>query len=88
MIKATNTFVWIIQDRAEAEKSGLIIPGSGREKPHTGTIFSIGKKVTDPEIKGGKNKKAVFHRGIGFPVEYNGTNYLILDEREIIGVDD
>lgn len=88
MIKATNTNVWIIRDKAQAEEKGLLIPGQGREKPHTGTIVKVGKKVTDPDIKGGKNKKAIFHKGVGFSIEYKGTEYLILNESEIIGVDD
>lgn len=86
--KAVNTCVWIIRDKTESEKSGLLIPGQGREKPHTGTIFSIGSKVTDKEIKGGKNKKAIYHKGIGQTIEYKGTEYLVMQEHEIIGVDE
>ena len=87
-LKATNTFVWIIRDKTESEKSGLLIPGTGREKPHTGKIFSVGKKVSDPDIKSGKGKTAIFHRGIGHEIDYKQTIYLVLNEAEIIGVDD
>lgn len=86
--KAVNTFVWIIRDKVESETVGLIIPGVGREKPHTGIIFSIGSKVTDKDIKGGRNKKAIFHKGCGMNIEYDKQEYLILDEREIIGIDE
>jgi co-chaperonin GroES (HSP10) len=84
---ATNNFVWIIRDKTEAEKSGLIIPGSGREKPHTGEIKSIGSLVRDKNVKAGKGKKGIFHKGVGQEIDYNGTVYLILFEHEILGVD-
>lgn len=86
--KAVNTCVWIIKDKPVAEKGGLVIPGVSREKPHTGTVFSIGSKVTDKEIKGSKNKKAIFFKGIGQTIEYQGVEYLVMQENEIIGIDD
>lgn len=84
--KATNTFIFIIRDEVEKKLGDLIIPGSGRVKPHRGDIFSIGGKVTDPDIKNGKGKKALFHQGIGFTIEVDGTDYLVLQENEIIGI--
>jgi hypothetical protein len=41
---------------------------------HRGTIFSIGGKVTDPDIKKGKGEKALFHAGMGFEIDVD--NYL------------
>lgn len=87
MIKATNNFVWIIRDESESEQSGFFIPDQGREKPHTGKIFSIGALVKDKNIKSAKGQTAVFHKGIGFSIEYQGTEYLLLTEEQIIGVD-
>jgi co-chaperonin GroES (HSP10) len=84
--KATNTFVFIIRDAVEKKLGELIIPGKGRVKPHRGEIFSIGGKVTDPDIKKGKGMKAIFHSGIGFECEIDNVTYLVLQEQEIIGV--
>jgi chaperonin GroES len=84
--KATNTFVFIIRDEVEKKMGELIIPDKGRVKPHRGEIFSIGGKVTDPLIKSGKGQKAIFHSGIGFTIEVDGVDYLVLNESEIIGV--
>ncbi len=85
-IQATNNFVFIVRDETKKEESGLIIPGQGREKPHKGIIFSIGGMVKDPKIKSGKNKSCLFHNGIGFSIEYEGINYLVLTGDEIIAV--
>jgi len=83
--KATNNFVFVIRDEVEKEKAGIIIPGKGRVKPPRGEIFSVGGKVTDPDIKNGKGKKAIFYAGIGQEIDIDGTVYLCLNEQEIIG---
>jgi len=85
-VKATNNYIWIIRDKTEGEKAGLILPGSGREKPHQGLIVSVGVLVKDGNIKAGKGKKALFHKGIGMEIDYEGQIYLILQEHEIIGI--
>jgi hypothetical protein len=59
--KATGLYVWIIRDEVKSEQSGLLIPGAGREKPHTGTIHSFGDKVTDEDIRA--RERAIFHAG-------------------------
>lgn len=87
MQKATNNYVWVIRDKPDAEKNGIIIPRSGLEKPHTGTIITIGSLVRDKDIKAGKGKKAIFHKTVGQNINYKEVDYLILFEHEIIGVD-
>lgn len=85
-VKATNNFVFIIRDAVEKEKEGIIIPGKGRVKPSRGEIFSIGGKVTDPDIKKGIGKKGIFYAGIGQEIDIDGQIYLCLNEQEIIGI--
>lgn len=85
-LKATNEFVFIIRDKTETEKAGLIIPGAGREKPHVGTVVTVGATVKDGNIKSSKGKKALFHKGIGFEVEYEGVVYLVLQAHEILAI--
>lgn len=84
--KATNQYVFVIRDAVEKEKNNIIIPGKGRVKPSRGEIFSIGGKVTDPDIKKGKGMKAVFYAGIGQEIDIDGQVYLCLNESEIIAV--
>ena len=86
MIQATNNFVFIIRDEAESETGGLIIPDNGKEKPHKGKIFSVGGMAKDPKIKNGKGKTAIFHKGIGFEIDYDDKTYLVLMDNEIIGI--
>ncbi len=81
---ATNNFVWVLSDEVKKETGGLIIPSSGRVKPNTGEIFSVGDLVHDKKIKTGK--KGIFHSGTGMPIEFDGTKYLVLESGHIIGV--
>lgn len=85
MIQATNNFVFIIRDETQDESGGLLIPGQGKEKPHSGKIFSVGSMVKDAKIK--KDKQAIFHKGIGFDITYQDVTYLVLMDTEIIGID-
>jgi len=84
--KATNNYVFIIRDAVEKEKDGIIIPGKERVKPSRGEIFSIGGKVTDPDIRKGKGMKGLFHKGVGQNIEVDEVEYLVLNESEIIGI--
>lgn len=85
-IKAVNNFIFVIRDKVESEKSGLIIPSAGREKPHQGTVVSIGSLVKDREIKASKGKKVLFHKGVGMELEYEAKTYLVLNELEVMAV--
>jgi co-chaperonin GroES (HSP10) len=86
-MKATNKWVWVIRDKPDAEKAGILIPRAGVEKLHTGEVVSIGSLVQDKEIKGAKGKKAIWHKTVGQELTYNDVTYLILQEHEIIGVE-
>lgn len=85
-IKASNNYVFIKRDSLITEKNGLILPKSAAIKPHKGTIFSVGGKVTDPDIKKGVGLTALFHQGIGFEIEEDNEKYLVLQEHEIIAI--
>jgi chaperonin GroES len=87
MPKATNNFVWVIRDKTESEKSGLMLPGTGKEKPNTGEIISVGTLVKDGNIKSGKGKRALFHKGSGQEISYKDETFLVLIDQQIIGVD-
>ncbi len=85
-IQATNDFVFVLRDKTPAEKSGIIIPDQGREKPNVGTVFSGGDLIQDKNIKKAKNKKCLFFKGTGFPIEFEGVEYLVLTANQIIAI--
>lgn len=85
-IKATNNYIFIKRNEDIKEKNGLILPPTSKVKPHKGVIFSVGGKVTDPNIKKGVGLTALFHQGIGFTIEEENETFLVLQEHEIIAI--
>jgi len=85
-IKATNDWVFIEQDKKTTESHGFTLPDASKEKPSAGIIVSIGRLVKDPDIKAGKGKRALFHKGTGFSINFEGKDYLVIQSGNIIGV--
>ena len=85
-IKACNNFVFIIKDKPITEKGGTFIPSAGVEKQHKGIIYSVGELVRDKKIKSGKGKTCIFHKDVGFGIDYEDKKYWILTGEEIIGI--
>jgi chaperonin GroES len=84
----------ILVKRIEEEqvtKSGIIIPDTAKEKPQQGEVIAIGEgKVLDngtritPAVKPGE--KVLFGKYSGTEVKFDGIEYLILREEDILGV--
>lgn len=83
---ACNKYVLILRDETESESAGMELSSDGQVKPHTGTIHAVGPLVEDENIKAGQGKKALFHQGIGFEIEYEEVTYLVLGGHEIIAL--
>lgn len=81
-LKAKNNYVLLIRDIPDEEKGGLLIPDIAKQKPQTGTIFSVGKLVADKTIKVGE--KAVFHKTAGFEMSVEGEQVFVLREQDVI----
>lgn len=84
-LKARNNFVLVIRDEEQTTSGSFIIPGKGRERPHQGTVYSVGGLVKDPEIKKSTGKKVIFHKTVGFTLEIDNVEYTVLTGEEIIG---
>jgi chaperonin GroES len=84
----------ILVKRVEEEqvtKSGIIIPDTAKEKPQQGEVIAVGEgKVLDngnrvtPGVKPGE--KVLFGKYSGTEVKFEGVEYLILREEDILGV--
>ena len=85
-IQATNNYVFVILDETLTEKSGLLLPSQSKEKPSRGKIVTVGDLVQDKKIKSGKDKIALFHKGTGASIEFEGIHYQVLEANHIIAV--
>ena len=72
----------------ETTKSGIILTGSAKEKPQVAEVVAVGPgKVKDgtlvkPEVKVGD--KVLTNKYAGTEVKYDGVDYLIVSERDIL----
>jgi chaperonin GroES len=83
----------LVKRMAEEEKTagGLIIPDTAKEKPSKGEIVAAGKgrvtedgKVLPLEVKVGD--KVLFGKWSGTELKFNGQEYLMMKEEDILGV--
>lgn len=84
----------ILVQRVEAESKtagGILLPESAKEKPKEGIIISLGDgrlldngERAEWSVKPGD--RVLFTSYGGTEVKYNGEEYLIMEERDILGV--
>ncbi|WP_303967352.1 co-chaperone GroES [Sporosarcina ureae] len=84
----------IIIELIEAEEktsSGIVLPDSAQEKPQegkviaagTGRVLENGQRV---ELEVSEGDRIIFSKYAGTEVKYEGTEYLILRENDILAI--
>lgn len=83
----------VIIEPAEAEKvtkSGIVLPGTVKEKPQQGTVIAVGPgKVEDGktfEVGVKEGETVLYAKYGGTEVNFDGKDYVILNERDILAV--
>lgn len=62
--------------------SGIIIPDNAKEKPSQGKVVAISEEIKEVEV----GNTVVFGKYSGTELTVDGTNYLILDLKDALGV--
>jgi len=76
--------------KEEKTSSGIYLPDTAsKEKPQTGKVVAVGKVLDNgtrvaPEVKAGD--EVVFAKYSGTEFKYDGKDYLILSERDVLAV--
>ena len=85
----------LLEVKKEEEKtaSGLVLPESAKEKPQTAEVIAVGEgKLLDngdyanPLVS--VNDKVVFEKYTGSEIKYQGTEYLVVKDTDIIAIID
>ena len=84
----------VIIELIEAEEktsSGIVLPGSAQEKPQEGKVIAVGNGLirengqrTELDVKAGD--RIIFSKYAGSELKYEGKEYLILRENDILAV--
>lgn len=75
----------------ETTKSGIVLPGTAKEKPQEGEVLAVGLgkmgddgKRIPPEVQ--VNDRVVFSKYGGTEIKIDGEEYLILKESDILAI--
>lgn len=78
-------------DKEEMTKGGIVLPDTVKEKPVEGEVVAVGTgKVLDNgqklpmEVKVGN--RVIYSKYSGTEVKFDGEEYLILSERDVLAV--
>ena len=78
-------------EKEEKTKSGIFLPDTAKEKPSQGEVIAVGSgKLLDDgkrlalDVKVGD--KIIFSKYAGTEVKFEGTDYLIVSERDILAI--
>ncbi|WP_188455058.1 co-chaperone GroES [Virgibacillus oceani] len=92
MIKPLGDRVVIeLVEQEEKTASGIVLPDSAKEKPQEGKVVAVGSgRVTDNgekvALEVAEGNRVIFSKFAGTEVKYEGTEYLILRENDILAV--
>ncbi|MDQ0228333.1 MULTISPECIES: co-chaperone GroES [Metabacillus] len=84
----------VIIELVESEEktaSGIVLPDSAKEKPQEGKVVAVGTgRVLDNgekvALEVAEGDRIIFSKYAGTEVKYEGTEYLILRESDILAV--
>ena len=79
----------VIIQQAEAETttaSGIIIPDTAQEKPQKGTVIAVGKGTKDNPITVKAGDNILYGKYAGTELKYNGSDYMIMKESDILAI--
>lgn len=92
MIKPLGDRVVVkVLEKEEKTASGIVLPDTAKEKPQEGEVIAVGPgKMLDNgqrvalDVKVGD--KVIYSKYAGTEVKYEGKEYLILSERDILAI--
>lgn len=93
MIKPLGSRVLIkMKEKEETTKSGIILAGASQEKPQIAEVIAVGPgekvdgKVEEMNIKKGDN--VIVSKYSGTEVKYEGEEYIIVKQDDILAIVD
>jgi chaperonin GroES len=80
-----------VVEQEETTSSGIVLPDSAKEKPQEGKVVAVGTgRVTDNgervALEVAEGNRVIYSKYAGTEVKYEGKEYLILRESDILAV--
>ena len=76
----------LVQPAAAEEKTigGIIIPDSAKEKPLRGTVLAVGNGTKDEPMILHEGDQVLYGKYAGTELEFDGENYLIIKQSDVL----
>lgn len=77
----------VVIERSEAEEttsSGIILTGHAKERPQTAKVVAVGPGTEDTKMEVAVGDTVIFSQYAGTEVKYNGGEYMILSQKDIL----
>ncbi len=65
--------------------TGIIIPDNAKEKPLSAKVISVSKEIADDGVIN-VGDKVIFAKYAGTELSLDGKDYLVMDQKEILGI--
>ncbi len=69
-------------EEATTTASGIIIPDNAKEKPLNGKVIAVSKEVEEISV----GDTVVFGKYAGSELSLDGKEYLVMEDKDILGV--
>lgn len=84
-MKPVNDRVVVKPDAAEEKtKGGIIIPDTAKEKPQRGEVIAVGPGKDGNKMTVKKGDQVLYGKYVGQDLNYQGQDYLIMREDDIL----
>ncbi|WP_027399495.1 co-chaperone GroES [Anaerovorax odorimutans] len=79
----------VVIKRLEAEektKSGIVLPGQAKEQPQMAEVINVGPGTEEVKMEVKASDVVIFSQYAGTPIKYEGEEYIILSQRDILAI--
>lgn len=79
----------VVLKRLEAEektKSGIVLPGAAKEQPQLAEVLAVGPGTEETKMEVAVGDRVIFSKYAGTEVKYDGVEYLIVSQKDILAV--
>ena len=73
-------------EAVETTKSGIVLPGSAKEKPQMAEVVAVGPGTDDEKMELKVGDKVIFSQYAGTDVKYGGEELSIMSQRDILAI--
>ena len=81
----------VVLKQLEAEtktKTGIILTSSAQEKPQEAEVVAVGPGTEDVKMEVSVGQKVIYSKYAGTEVKYEGVDYIIVKQEDVLAIVD